>query len=206
MDIHHMAFMALKENLRSELLAKRTSLTTTEIQEKSALLCQHLISSPLFQRANTILWYAAHQQEVDLSPAIHHAFHHGKMAIFPAVVHPGPTSGSPPTLLLRQISSYPQDLHPGYAGIPEPGNDFPSVFPKTIDLALIPGVGFDIFGHRLGRGKGHYDRLLRSIPGKKIGICYQFQIQPRIPNEEQDVAMDYLLTEQGVTKCIVDEI
>ena len=63
-----------------------------------------------------------------------------------------------------------------------------------IDLALIPGVAFDHEGHRMGRGRGYYDRFLpRLTRAVKVGICHAWRIFPVIPAEEHDIAMDYVI-------------
>lgn len=71
------------------------------------------------------------------------------------------------------------------------------------DFLLIPGLGFDLFGNRLGRGKGFYDRFLENYDGIKIGICFEDQIFMQIPTEKHDVKVDYVVSEKGVWK--VDE-
>ncbi len=67
--------------------------------------------------------------------------------------------------------------------------------------ALIPGLGFDIFGRRLGRGKGYYDRLLKNWNGIKVGIAFRSQILAELPEEAHDIKMDYLVTSAGVIQC-----
>lgn len=90
----------------------------------------------------------------------------------------------------------PHDLEVrGKYHIPEPVGPLFTDY-ASIDLALIPGMAFDAFGHRLGRGKGYYDRLLShpafaSIP--KIGVCYDFQLLPAVPSLPHDCMMDSLI-------------
>jgi 5-formyltetrahydrofolate cyclo-ligase len=64
-----------------------------------------------------------------------------------------------------------------------------------IDLALVPGVGFDLRGGRLGRGRGFYDQLLAGFGGLKCGVALNEQIASEIPTEAHDVRMDVVLTE-----------
>ena len=66
---------------------------------------------------------------------------------------------------------------------------------ETIDLAVIPGVAFDRYGHRLGRGKGYYDRLLPQIPASKVGICFPFQLIEEVPAEAFDFRMDTIIAQ-----------
>ncbi|OLS15785.1 MAG: 5-formyltetrahydrofolate cyclo-ligase [Promethearchaeota archaeon CR_4] len=71
---------------------------------------------------------------------------------------------------------------------------------KTIQLVVIPGVAFDEQGHRLGYGQGYYDRFLQSTPiiCPVVGLAFDFQVFPELPNEIHDAKMDYLITEKKV--------
>ena len=69
-----------------------------------------------------------------------------------------------------------------------------------MDLILIPGLGFDKKGNRLGRGKGFYDDLLKNFKGTKIGVCHHFQLINEIPIESWDIKMNYICTEKKLLK------
>lgn len=60
---------------------------------------------------------------------------------------------------------------------------------------LVPGVGFDLGGARLGRGKGFYDRFLDTHEGLRIGLAWSEQLTDKIPVESHDCHMDYIITE-----------
>lgn len=64
---------------------------------------------------------------------------------------------------------------------------------SILELAIIPGVAFDIKGNRLGRGRGYYDRLLPKLSCIKLGICFPFQILETIPTEEHDIRLDGII-------------
>ncbi len=64
-----------------------------------------------------------------------------------------------------------------------------------IDAAVVPGVAFDNAGHRLGRGKGYYDKFLATNDCYKIGLCFSFQRLPSIPSEAHDVLMDEVVSD-----------
>lgn len=69
------------------------------------------------------------------------------------------------------------------------------------DLILIPGYAFDIKGHRLGKGKGHYDKYLANHPNIiKIGLCRQNQLLEHIPFENHDISMNYIITDTNIIK------
>lgn len=87
----------------------------------------------------------------------------------------------------------PQDLTPGVFGIAEPTGE-PFYDYASIDIAIIPGLAFDKEGHRLGRGKGYYDKLLPHIPALKAGICFSFQIVEEVPTDARDIRMDIIIS------------
>ena len=63
-------------------------------------------------------------------------------------------------------------------------------------MIVVPGVAFDRQGNRMGRGRGFYDRLLKTTPNAiKVGVAYDFQLLDKIPIEEFDVPMDYVMSE-----------
>lgn len=85
------------------------------------------------------------------------------------------------------------DLAIGPYGIAEPiGEPFTDY--AAIQLVVVPGVAFDAEGHRLGRGKGYYDKLLPLIAAPKIGICFPFQLIEEVPAEPFDICMDAVIT------------
>ncbi len=83
----------------------------------------------------------------------------------------------------------------------EPQADLPTVGPEGIDVMLCPGVAFDTAGHRLGKGKGFYDRYLAtSQPSRPylIGVTFASYLFSRIPHETHDKSMDLIITEEGM--------
>ena len=84
-------------------------------------------------------------------------------------------------------------------GIAEPPAD--ALLAEPPDLILVPGLGFDRAGRRLGRGGGYYDRFLATIPSSipRIGVGFDFQICETIPTESHDIRMNAIVTERGVS-------
>ena len=66
---------------------------------------------------------------------------------------------------------------------------------SSIDLILVPGLAFDAYGHRCGRGKGYYDRFLSQpkVKAKTIGVGFDFQCLPIVPTDEHDIVLDDLI-------------
>lgn len=79
--------------------------------------------------------------------------------------------------------------------IEEPtGDDIAKV--EQMDMIVVPGVGYDPNGNRVGRGKGYYDRLLADTKAVKVGVAYQFQIVDEIDVEPHDAKVDIVVTER----------
>ena len=82
----------------------------------------------------------------------------------------------------------------GSYGIPEPGEECPSVSREEVDVTLVPALCYDKKGFRLGHGKGYYDRWLAGYSGTSVGMCYKELIQEQVPREEHDLPVKILLT------------
>ena len=132
--------------------------------------------------ARVVMAYWPLSDEVDIRPLINELVAAGKTVLLPKVTGDA-------TMELRQYTSM-DDLQEGPFHIMEsvgaPYTDF-----QQIDIALIPGMAFDAAGHRLGRGKGYYDRFLTAHPDLyKLGVCFPFQRVAEVPVDEHDVKMD----------------
>jgi 5-formyltetrahydrofolate cyclo-ligase len=103
-----------------------------------------------------------------------------------------PRVASDTELTIHRYTS-PADLQPGAFGILEPVGE--PVDDCTIaDAAIIPGMAFDRAGHRLGRGRGFYDRFLARVPQLlRIGLCAEWQLADFVPTDAHDVAMHYVV-------------
>ncbi len=102
-----------------------------------------------------------------------------------------------------QLDFYqPSGFSIGSYGILEPSLDSKKVDLSQVAGLLIPGLGFNKNGSRLGKGKGFYDRALVDFQGIKVGVCFKFQIADmQLPTAEFDIPMDYLICEAGVVDC-----
>ena len=100
-------------------------------------------------------------------------------------------------LLLCPFHDFNQ-MRKGAYSISEPlDTSHPLTDLSSIDLIIVPGLAFDKQGHRLGRGKGYYDRLLSRADlqqAYKIGICFACQMVETIPTEKHDILMDKVIS------------
>jgi 5-formyltetrahydrofolate cyclo-ligase len=180
---------ALRLHFRTQLKA----ISFTERALGSAQACVRLKENIIWARSHSILFYDPLPDEVDVWPLLAEALASGRDVCLPRYV---PHEDSYVASRLRNPQS---DLIPGKFGIREAGPDCPVVSLNQLDLVLVPGISFDLNGHRLGRGQGYYDRLLPAVRGTKCGLAFDRQIAAAIPAEPHDVALDYLVTP---TRCL----
>jgi 5-formyltetrahydrofolate cyclo-ligase len=173
-----------KAELRQLIRQRKQQFSQQQLRELSLLKMKLLLQHPLIQKAQFILHYYSLPDEVDTHQSIVDLQHQGKHILLPAV------DGD--MLNLREYSS-PEDLREGAFHIMEPvGRLFERY--DEIDVAIIPGMSFDAQGHRLGRGKGYYDRFLAVHPGiYKIGVCFDFQKTEWVPTDIHDIQMDEVI-------------
>jgi 5-formyltetrahydrofolate cyclo-ligase len=183
----------LKRKIRSSIQEKRDSLDESTRLEKSQLIANKFIGLYQYDKSFRVLIYYPFRSEIDTRIIISDAIARGKKIALPRVGKEG--------LELFYIKDLKEDLEPGSYDIMEP---IPSrcekADPSRIDLAIVPGVGFDRKHNRLGYGGGFYDRLLTCIPGKvpRIALSFDLQVIDEIPVSEHDLKIDILITESQI--------
>lgn len=171
-----------KAELRRYVRAQKKEQGTDRLAAMSREICERVLASAWWQEASTLLLYYPLSDEVDVRPLIRDAFGQGRRVLLPVC------KGDELELRLYEGET---SLAEGSFGIMEPqGSLFLPGSYGEIELAVIPGMAFDRAGHRLGRGKGYYDRLLPQLTNARLqGICFPFQFFDAIPSEAHDVAM-----------------
>jgi len=180
-----------KANLRQTLLQQRRSLPKADWHSRSQAICAHLQRDDCFNQARTILSYFSFQQE----PCLYSLIELPKVWGFPRCV------GS--SLVWHQWS-IGLPLQVGKYGIPEPDPNLPLVESTQADLILVPAIGCDHRGYRLGYGGGYYDRLMGESSWKKkmtIGIIFEFAYLPELPVDPWDQPLSLVCTELGIRNC-----
>jgi len=90
-----------------------------------------------------------------------------------------------------------------YAGILEPVlKEAREISIDEISGFLVPGLGFDERGVRLGKGKGYYDKALQNYSGMLVGVSFSSLVVEELPSDPWDVRMQWLATEKGVKKVV----
>ena len=182
-----------KAALRSRLLAARAASPPSQRARESAAVCARLRGLPELRGARALLAYAAFGAELDLDPFLTELLAREVGVFLPQV------DGS--RLLIARITDLEADLVPGWRGVREP-RGLHSARPDRLDAAVVPGVGFDPAGGRLGYGGGHFDRLLAELrPGTPVvGVASDVQVVEAVPVEAHDRRVDVLVTPTRVLR------
>lgn len=174
-----------KSELRQLIRERKRPFTRQQLEEWSLAIQERLMHHPRIVNAQTILLYHALPDEVSTLSLLN--TWQNKTLLLPRVI-------DNEQMEVRRYTR-PEDLQQGAFGIMEPCGELFTDY-VSIDVAIIPGMAFDAKGHRLGRGKGYYDRFLSLAPAiYKIGICFPFQLVDNVPVNENDVWMDEVIGE-----------
>ena len=171
-----------KSELRRQIRVQKRRHAAGELAAMSERICSKVLALAGWQEASTLLLYYPLPDEVNVRLLIEEAFESGKQELLPVC------KGEELELHLYEGEA---SLRQGAFGIMEPtGAVFPEEKYGDIQLAIIPGMAFDGVGHRLGRGKGYYDRLLPKLKeAQLIGVCFPFQFLDEVPAEPHDIGV-----------------
>ena len=177
-----------KAALRERLLAARRALSDEFRQRLGARIQERVLSSPVWETARCLGCYLALPDEVPTQRLIVAALAQNKTIAAPVIL-PGSDHMS-----YRRFDTL-AELRPGPFGILQPlqGQEVPS---EAINFLLVPGVGFDLQGYRLGYGRGYFDRFLTGYAGYSLGIAFEVQIVAALPVSLHDRPVRQVLTEE----------
>lgn len=177
-----------KAALRAKVRAELEKFSPTEREAASLEACLRLEQQEIWQKARSILFYAPMVDEPDIWKLVADSIALGKTVALPRFV---PEKGHYEAC---EIKDHARDIRPGKFGIREPAEKCGKIALNRLDLALAPGIAFDLHGRRLGRGRGFYDRLLAEYPGTACGVAFDQQIVGEIPVEPHDAQLSCILT------------
>jgi 5-formyltetrahydrofolate cyclo-ligase len=194
-------FMKTKQELRKFYLQRRDSLSEEEVRVKSVLLFDRVYQLKQYGNADVILAYMSFGNEVVTRPFIYRCISDGKTVALPRVEKSGSKGCS---LSVYCVTDPVKDTVPGFRGIFEPDPAKARLLdPREPDLAVVPGIAFDLTGNRLGYGAGCYDRLLPLLRPEclKIGTAYEIQLADALPADSGDFRLDMIVTEKRTIVC-----
>lgn len=189
--------MSVKEKIRQEMLGLRRSQRKKERLEKSRAIKRKLFSLEDFVEARTVSFYLSMESEVQTYQMVTEALTIGKKIVVPCI------NTAQGRLTLSEVKDPDKELVPGPYTILQPGEKYCRPVPlDQVDLMILPGLAFDHRGHRLGFGKGFYDKLLsQKREGTMcVGLAFQFQVLDEIPALSHDVPMEIIITEKIVIR------
>jgi 5-formyltetrahydrofolate cyclo-ligase len=179
---------AAKAALRRTIGVALAAIPPEQRAEDSAKICAQVRALPIWQQAGSVLLFAPMPGEPDIWPLLAEALAAGKITALPRF------NAAARNYHAARAQDLPGDIVPGHFGIREPAARCPEIPLNRLDLVLVPGVAFDRRGHRLGRGRGYYDRLLAEVRGVKCGIAFAEQMVSAVPAGAADVRLDFIVT------------
>ena len=184
-----------KDTWRAQFRTYRRSLSPDSYRVRSSLIGHRVLTIPAVAKAEVVhvYWPLPDRGEIDTRLLIAALRGRGADIVLPVVTSFDPEA---PTLEHRRYEG-PEALETNRWGIREPVNT-ERVPPDALDVVLVPALGADRRGHRLGHGSGYYDAFLQSVSCPRIALVYDACVVPEIPNAPHDVPMTSLVTEQNV--------
>lgn len=179
-----------KQTLREDMRRRRRAIPEAEQLCAAQAVFTHLLAFEPYRRAKSVMAYAACWGEMNLTPVMAHALKNEKALYLPRCEAPG-------IMTARRITGM-DDLACGMYGLMEPKAECKAADPMEIDLIFVPGAAFGRDGSRIGQGGGYYDRFLEKTDALRVGICHDFALLERVPEEAHDMKMDFVITADGI--------
>ncbi|XP_059570583.1 5-formyltetrahydrofolate cyclo-ligase isoform X1 [Alligator mississippiensis] len=196
------ALWEAKRALRAELRRRLRALSEVEKRRQSRLLGRQVIGHPKYKESQRIAVFLSMQDEIQTEDIIKDIFKQGKECFIPQYKPQSNHMDMLKLVSVEEISSLPVTswniLQPSDDDIREE-----ALSRGGLDLILMPGLGFDKNGNRLGRGKGYYDtyleRCMKHPRGKPytIALAFKEQICESVPVSENDIQIDEVLYEDS---------
>ncbi len=192
--------LSAKKQLRQRLRQVLAEIPNDQVETKSLRACHRLFEQPEYVKAEVIMVFLPLPTELDTSPIVLRAWQDRKRVLAPKV------SWSQRRITAMEIRSLRDDLAVSPTGIREPVSGIPFLA-SLIDMVIVPGLAFDQYGHRLGRGRGFYDRFLAhpDFAGVSCGMGFEEQVTPSVPFGPLDQCVNMLITDDKVRRFEPDK-
>ena len=153
-------------------------------------ICEKILNCEMFRKAKMIFSFLSTEEEVDMSFFDLFAYEHQKSVAYPII--------RSDCEMDAYLPEYYGAFQTNRYGIREPVTSKSTyVFPDRIDLVIVPMLGFDERGYRIGYGGGYYDRYLSKVGDAfKLGVCFQQGGVSLLPTDKTDIKMDAIFTEE----------
>ncbi len=177
--------MNSKQQIREEMTLRRASLSDDDVSEAGAKVMRNLFSDEEFLKVESVGFYYSMKGEISTKEMIERTLKFGKTIYLPRI-----RTGE---IAFCEFEGF-ESLAAGQLGIMEPLGETEEV----PELLVVPGLAFDLEMYRLGFGKGYYDKYLAKHDVYSIGVCYEWQVVPKLPREKHDMRMDKIIAEDWV--------
>ncbi|MDR3259346.1 MAG: 5-formyltetrahydrofolate cyclo-ligase [Fusobacteriaceae bacterium] len=175
----------LKNQIRAQLKEKREQISFDNILKSSDRIAHLFLEIIKNNDFNSIMSYCSFRNEVDTDFINKEILKMKKILILPKIENNQ-------IIPIRENSLL--GLKKNKFGIYEPDG---YCYTDKIDMIIVPGIGFDKKGNRIGFGKGYYDKFLKNYKTVlKIALAFEFQIINNIPTEEHDIKINKLISEK----------
>lgn len=180
----------LKRVLRREARARRDGMSPGERERMSEEVAANVLALPAVADATTVMAFSSFGSEVDTGPIIERLERDGQRVVLPRV------EGRDIVAVAYRSGDR---VRPTSFGAMEPAGA-KKLAPEEIDVVIVPGLAFDRSGHRVGYGRGFYDRFLSTLrpDALTVGICFSAQLVDEVPHGRSDRPVDVVMTEHGL--------
>jgi len=182
-----------KMQLRQQFRKMLFDMDPEDLKKRSRQACKNLVDTEEFANAGSVMVFLSLPNEIDTCELILTAWQKGKVVAAPKV------SWQQRHMIPVEINTLDTGFSTDVAGLRNPVRGTPVPF-SDIDLVVTPGLGFDKFGNRLGRGGSYYDRFFsnENVKTIKCALAFQEQFVDEIPVTDDDVPVDMLVTDERV--------
>ena len=182
-----------KDKIRKEILKKRNNLFYEEVEKKSSLIIKNL--EKFIKNAENVMIFMDMKNEVRITKLMEL---YPEKNFFISKI----TDSKNREMKINKYNENELVLHKfGY--YESSSNDFYDE--KILDIVIVPAIAFDFWKNRIGFGGGYYDTFLKKVREKNkkvlfIGVCYNFQIIDKIPTEEHDMVVSFVVNENQIIR------
>ena len=182
-----------KDKIRKEILKKRNNLSYEEVEKKSSLIIKNL--EKFIKNAENVMIFMDMKNEVRITKLMEL---YPEKNFFISKI----TDSKNREMKINKYNENELILHKfGY--YESSSNDFYDE--KILDIVIVPAIAFDFWKNRIGFGGGYYDTFLKKVREKNkkvlfIGVCYNFQIIDKIPTEEHDMVVNFVVNENQIIR------
>jgi 5-formyltetrahydrofolate cyclo-ligase len=188
--------MESKLKIYNRVLATRDEMSDGDVVEYSAIIQKRVLLMEEWRTARRIGLYSPHANEVHTKTLFEEADRNRKELYYPRKDAQG-------ELAYYRIFDLSELMHTSEGSFEPSGKQSKLRDLDNMEMAIVPGVAFDLSGARLGFGKGFYDNVLDNFSGVRVALAYDFQIVSNLPRSSAAFCkVDWVVTEKRMIRCI----